>query len=372
MSVLSQFLRNCGGSTGTQEDLMAYVVIAGGGGGGGDGTVIGGLTNTAGAGGGAGMVIQVFLPLSFNTTYPIVVGAGGVRGNSGASSTGGNSSFGALTAFGGGGGGNGYYTSLDNYTHIGYGGANAGGIGGYQSAVAGRLALAEYYYSNQINPYGRLSEDAGATSNTSFTTGGGLAMAAYQPHVLFNATVGAGNPGGSPGNASTGGGGGAGAGTYPIDGRGFNTTNSINNGGDGGYGAYLRFLSKVNISSSVLVAGTSGYTITPYQIGGGGGGGARNKDNGIAGAGGGNGGDEDINAESAPANRAGGGGGGSGALDPATTTAGGNGGSGVVMIAYPSSYGAATTTGTVVQDTSMKPGYRIYRFNSSGTFYLPG
>jgi hypothetical protein len=51
-------------------------------------------------------------------------------------------------------------------------------------------------------------------------------------------------------------------------------------------------------------------------------------------------------------------------------TSGANGGSGVVIIAYPDSFPAATVTGSPSVDTTSRPGYRIYTFNSSGTFLV--
>jgi hypothetical protein len=44
------------------------------------------------------------------------------------------------------------------------------------------------------------------------------------------------------------------------------------------------------------------------------------------------------------------------------------GGSGVVIIAYPSSFPAATsTTGSPAVSTSSRPGYRVYTFTGSGS-----
>jgi hypothetical protein len=61
------------------------------------------------------------------------------------------------------------------------------------------------------------------------------------------------------------------------------------------------------------------------------------------------------------ANNGGGGGGGRG-----TSGAGTAGNSGIVVFKYPTTYPAATTTGTVSYSTAIA-GYRIYTFTGSGT-----
>lgn len=47
------------------------------------------------------------------------------------------------------------------------------------------------------------------------------------------------------------------------------------------------------------------------------------------------------------------------------------GSSGVVIVQYPSSFGNATTTGTVTDLSSSTPGYRTYKFTADGTIQLP-
>tara|TARA_B100001939_G_C16936277_1_gene616139 strand:- start:763 stop:1932 length:1170 start_codon:yes stop_codon:yes gene_type:complete len=47
------------------------------------------------------------------------------------------------------------------------------------------------------------------------------------------------------------------------------------------------------------------------------------------------------------------------------------GSSGVVIVQYPSSFGNATTTGTVTDISSNTPGYKTYKFTTDGTIQLP-
>ena len=47
------------------------------------------------------------------------------------------------------------------------------------------------------------------------------------------------------------------------------------------------------------------------------------------------------------------------------------GSSGVVIVQYPSSFGNATTTGTVIDLSSNTPGYKTYKFTADGTIQLP-
>lgn len=62
---------------------------------------------------------------------------------------------------------------------------------------------------------------------------------------------------------------------------------------------------------------------------------------------------------------------------PGTTTyyrwegPGAVGSSGVVIVQYPSSFGNATTTGTVTDLSSNTPGYKTYKFTADGTIQLP-
>ena len=96
--------------------------------------------------------------------------------------------------------------------------------------------------------------------------------------------------------------------------------------------------------------------------GGGGGGSYYGSSAAAGGAGGGGAGGRGspLIAPTAGTANTGGGGGGHG-----SNASGAAGGSGIVIIRYPDSYAAASTTGTVAASAS--PGYRIYTFTGSGT-----
>lgn len=122
-------------------------------------------------------------------------------------------------------------------------------------------------------------------------------------------------------------------------------------GGAGGEGKCLSVNSTVDggVGIQSSITGTSTYY-------GGGGGGAYGGGSGGTGGGG--------NRNTAGTANTGGGGG--GATD--NNGQGGNGGSGVVIIKYPDTFTAATTTGspTITAIT----GYRIYKFTGTGTFVV--
>ena len=100
--------------TSAPADSTAEALLVAGGGGG-----------CSGGGGGGGVQIDTAQPLTV-TTYPVTVGAGGPGASVGLSgprgTNGGNSTFGTLTAVGGGAGG--------NVSNTGNGAGNAGGAGG--------------------------------------------------------------------------------------------------------------------------------------------------------------------------------------------------------------------------------------------------
>ena len=108
---------------------------------------------------------------------------------------------------------------------------------------------------------------------------------------------------------------------------------------------------------------SSSYSGTSTTYSGGGGGGSwstrANPTAVAAGVDGGGDGSKSASGSAGVANRGGGGGGGG------TGASGGNGGSGVVILRYPDSYAAATTTGSPT--ITVSGGYRIYKFTQSGT-----
>jgi hypothetical protein len=247
-----------------------YLIVGGGGGGGG-----------WGGGGGAGGVRTGRVRLAAGTTYPVVVGNGGVRGTSAysAGANGGLSSAFGITSSGGGGGG--WYSGNN-----GLAGASGGGGG-----------LAE----------------GGGTGGA-----GGAATPVTNPIQ--------GNPGGRAGNNPTGnwqtnragGGGGAGEKGYDGDGNGLNA-------GRGGRGLDFSFLFGTSF-------GQSGW------FGGGGGGhNAMTGNNNTGGQGGGGrggmhaGGNGNAAASGLPNT----GGGGGGAWGGNAQEAIGDGGSGIVLVRYP-------------------------------------
>lgn len=243
------------------------VLVAGGG---------GGSTNRGGGGGAGGLVIHGTYPVTPGGTVPLSVGAGGngpgsttpdqAPGNNGQ-----NSTFGNITAQGGGGGG--AHRNIP-------GPARSGGSGGG----------------------GGRDIPSAAGSGTQGPSGGGS---------------GYGNPGGSAtqfGGANGGGGGGAGATGLQGGASGMSSNTPMYNGGPGGAGR----------TSSIT--GTS-----TYYCGGGGSGMDTGQLNGQSGqGGGGRGNGTQGNATDGTANT-GGGGGGNGDGTPSRP---GNGGSGVVIVSY--------------------------------------
>jgi hypothetical protein len=301
------------------------VLIVGGGGGGG--------MDMGGGGGGGGVIQSTNVPVTVGAGMTVTVGAGGwgapagsggMRGDGAGpqpashaftigATDGGNSSFGGLTAIGGGHGA----SSYQDYSPDLVSGLKTAGSGGSGGGMTG------YCYK---------------------ATGGG------------GRTVGQGNFGGAGGPSwYSGGGGGAGAAGGSATGiphGGVGVLSDINGtslywGGGGGGAAY-----------SLSTGGNGG-------IGGGGGGavgvttGGAGLNAGSAGGGGSPGAQTNTPGGNAGANTGGGGGGGS---HYNLTNAGGNGGSGIVIIRYPgpqnATGGTVTTVGT---DT-------VHTFLSSGTF----
>lgn len=314
MSTLSQFLA---GNV-FEFDVPAQILVVGGGGGGGGG-------GTSGAGGGAGgMLLYGFVPMLSAYTYTVTIGGGGA----GASVI--NTQ-----------GSNGTMSCIDNYVCYGGGGGGGANIASVTATGYGRIAA-------------NMGGSGGATSGT-YNPPSPMFSSALKVSTSAPVITAFGNAGGN-GSAGASGGGGGGAGVL----GGGTSTGTI--GGAGGSG--FSTLSNFNL-----------YRTTTEQIyGAGGGGGADGSgsasnggSNGSSGAGG-NGASITVPATSASANSGSGGGGGA----DSTFQSGASGGSGIVLICYPDSFQAATTTGSPAVDTTSNPGYRIYKYTASGTFLIPG
>lgn len=305
--------------------VVTALIVGGGGGGGMD----------MGGGGGAGGVITTSVaPITPGVAMTVTVGAGGWGAPAGGTNRGdavgpqttghqftipatdgGNSSFGGLTAYGGGHGASSYY----GYTPDRVDGLKTAGSGG--------------------------------------SGGGNTGYSLYLPNSGGSGVAGQGNHGGAGWTLYNGGGGGGGAG---AEGQ------SASSSPHGGVG----ILSDIN-GTSLYWGGGGGGAANALSTGGnggngGGGGGAVGTTTGGSGlnagsAGGGGSPNSQTNTPggSAGANTGGGGGGGS---HYNATNAGGNGGSGIVIIRYPgpqnATGGTITTVGT---DT-------VHTFLSSGTF----
>ena len=213
------------------------VLVVGGGGAGGSASGY-----EAGGGGGAGGVLySASVPVSPGGTVPVTVGTGGNSITNSPSTTsnpgmqGSNSTFGPLTAIGGGFGGGQYWSS----TPGGSGGGQAGNSAQWPSGSGGTPGQGNSGAAGSIN--GGASAGGGGGGNTgngspaSGTTGGpGGNGGAYS---ITGSSVTYGGGGGGAGSRNGGGGGsggpgGGGAGTGGASGNG--TPGTTNRGGGGG------------------------------------------------------------------------------------------------------------------------------------------
>ncbi len=196
----------------TGSATVSYLVV-GGGGGGGDGNAPGG------GGGGGGFVTGTFAVSTGN--YTITVGDGGTgRCCDQPGTSGGNSAFGSIIAYGGGNGG-GYSNATGGNGGSGGGGSGPTGCGGGGSSI-------------QTSPpggtgYGNAGSPDGGCSSAEGGGGGGAGGAGSQPN-------------GGPGMASNISGstvyyaGGGGGGDYPCAGGNTQGIGGVGGGGNGGIG----------------------------------------------------------------------------------------------------------------------------------------
>ena len=299
-----------------KSSAVEVLVVAGGGGGGMD---------MGGGGGGGGVIYRNAYSVQNNTPISVTVGAGGAGApqqygsNPIAGSTGSNSIFGGLVAFGGGGGGSGH-----TVPPIGGQLGQIGGCGGGDSArYVDYASLTQGYFRPSFDTTQGYDGGKGTPANGYHAGGGGCA----------------GQPGGGGGN------------TYA---------------GNGGQG----FLSAINGTSFYWGGGGGGadHTSVAGNGGAGGGGGGSLYSGGTAGTGGAGlnaGGNGVVTPSTAGGaggtNTGGGGGGGSHAY-----SVGGAGGSGIVIVRY---YGSQKATGGTITSSG---GYTIHTFTSSGTFTPTG
>ena len=356
---------------GTTGNKAKVLVVAGGGGGGMD----------MGGGGGAGGVIYTpAYNISATGAINFTVGAGGAgspaAGTNGQPSAhqytisakqGGNSTFGTVTATGGGYGASSYYGYTPNYGTPGAGGSG-GGASGYSDGGtrAGGTGIAGQgfnggngggqYYSGGGGGAG----GAGANSPAQANGGAGIRYADISPYYFGGGGGGAAYSLGTGGNGGIGGGGGGAVGTT------YGGGSAINSGANGGGGASNAWANTPGGNAGANTGGggggaglagngyTAGYfegtggqghytniTGSATYFGGGGGGGTRsgNGSGGNGGAGGGgHGGTTDLSKSAVDGTNGlggGGGGGGHNGNGSGNVQSAGNGGSGTVVIRYP-------------------------------------
>ena len=288
------------GSGSLDQAYQVDYLVVGGGGGG----------SQEGAGGAGGLVYNTTHELEAGD-YTVTIGAGGAwNSNPGANSVG-------LHVTGlGGGGGDGNSPQSPIQTNTGWPGGSGGGGGGNAPAVAGEGIQTTGAPEGDSRTYG-------------FGNDGGRGLGA--PHHQ--------------------GGGGGGAGGAATPGPNAGSATITNKGG---------------VGKDLTITGAS----VGYAGGGGGSAYQTIADAGAASHGGGTGGVQ--NPYSQPIGGAVNTGGGSGAMWNLTAN---SGGSGVVVISYPTTFAAITachashvinggTAGSIVEDTSSRSDYRVYKFTA--------
>lgn len=261
------------------------------------------------------------------------------------------------------GGGSGGYSSSGN-SYAGGGGGGGGVLTGSGHAVTAGVAYTVTVGLGGTGTSSTTNNGQNSVFDTVTATGGGAGARGA-------VTAGGGNNGGCGGGSTDGGTAGTGtAGQGYNGGTGAVTWGTA--GGGGGAGA-------VGSNDSAGVSGNGGSGIASSisgssinYAGGGGAGKYTNTDTGGTGVHGGGAGGSGSNgggsrsAGVAGTANTGGGGGGGGAGSSGSAMSGGNGGSGIVIIRYPDTYGAASST-TGSPTIVVSGGYRIYTWTSSGT-----
>jgi hypothetical protein len=343
-----------------------------------------------GAGGGAGRLIQDTTIPGLPGTYVVTVGAGGTATASLASSGNPtsvvNSTVMNFIAPGGGAGGLGS-TDLSTAFWPGQPGGNGGGgavtaagspgqtnAGGTTIAATttGRRASVDYGFAGGAGT-GQASTNAGgagggggagATGSSGLTTAGGIGRACLGLTFTGTVTTTAGTSQFTLASLSSG---------YlrvgsVISSTYLNGTVIYQQSGTAGMtGVY--FLNVNATGTATGIAASLSGTGTIYAGGGAGAGksgGTGIRTRGIGGLGGGGGDYLGVSVEAGSTNTGGGGAATTTAGVTQTVVAGGAGGSGIVVLIYPDTFPACTTTGTV--RSTVAGGSRIYEFLSSGSF----
>jgi len=205
-----------------QNLSVDYLVVAGGGGGG---------SAFGGGGGAGGLLTSTGFSVTSGTNYSCVIGAGGANGRNAGS----NTTFGAITATGGGGGGESFGSGLPGQSGgSGGGGATFGGSAiGTGTAGQGNNGGTGFYDGGgglQGGGGGGASAAGGAAGANGGNGGAGTASSMSGTSVTY-----AGGGGGGAG-VGTGGNGGAGGGGAGSLGNGTNGTISTGGGGGGAQG----------------------------------------------------------------------------------------------------------------------------------------
>lgn len=282
------------------------------------------------------------IPQVLIVDYLVVAGGGG-----------GNSTAGGLRTSGGGGGGgllSGQFTpTLGTSYGVTVGGGGGSNSNGNPSVFHAFTALGGGRGSAQPNAAGNGGSGGGGWHDSSLPGGDGTAGQGYD-----------GGDGYSSGNATLNFGGGGGGGAGGLGGTAQSSASGA--AGAGGVGA----ISTIITTAQATTLGLGQVVGSDVYFAGGGGGGAQansgtpNYAGGAASNGGGGAGGKNTAGSNGTANT-GGGGGGSG-----NNGGGTSGGGGCVIIRYPDSFSAATST-TGTPTITVSGGYRIYSWTGNGT-----